>query len=437
MDCSYFLPRMIKTTGFSRAAVFLVILSAVLLRLAYFKTNDINGYNATTWDALGYYMYQPGLIIYDDVKELRWLPDIDSLYHVTGGKLYQANRGENGNYVFKYLGGVSLMQLPFFGLGHLSAGWTGYPQDGFSLPYQYAILLGALVWFAIGIWFLRSVLLRYFTDTTTAVTLLLLFLATNLPQYISIDGAMSHSWIFPLYCFVLWMTARWHERPSWRLAFLIGLVCGLAVISRPTEIIILLIPFLWGLQNKLTSATKWALVRQHLPQVYAALIGGFVGILPQLLYWKSVTGSWVYDVGSKWFFLNPWFRVLFGFYSGWFIYTPLTILFIAGFRYMKDRPFRKSVITFCLLNIWIIIAWSDWKYGVSYAGRALSQGSPVYAFALASFLQAHWLGFRKYLLLILGGVLILVNYYQIRIYNRGVYSNFSVIEKGVNLVRGR
>jgi hypothetical protein len=104
---------------------------------------------------------------------------------------------------------------------------------------------------------------------------------------------------------------------------------------------------------------------------------------------------------------------------------------------MKDRPFRKSVITFCLLNIWIIIAWSDWKYGVSYAGRALSQGSPVYAFALASFLQAHWLGFRKYLLLILGGVLILVNYYQIRIYNRGVYSNFSVIEKGVNLVRGR
>jgi len=61
-------------------------------------------------------------------------------------------------------------------------------------------------------------------------------------------------------------------------------------------------------------------------------------------------------------FLNPWFRVLFGPEKGWFLYTPISIMMLAGLFLIKKYPFQKSVITFCLLNIWIIIAWSDWRY---------------------------------------------------------------------------
>ena len=171
------------------------------------------------------------------------------------------------------------------------------------------------------------------------------------------------------------------------------------------------------------------MVKQNIRHIYPAIAGVFIGVLPQLLYWKYTTGSFVYDVGSKWYFLNPWFRVLFGFYSGWFIYTPIALIFIAGLWFMKDQPFKKSVIVFCLLNIWIIIAWSDWKYGVSYAGRALAQGSAIYALPLASFLTKYFSGKKKYLILLAGVILILVNLYQIRIYNSGIYNNFSVIEK--------
>lgn len=414
---------------FSLASVVFVLLAAIMLRSYYWQNNSVNGYNATSWDAFGYYMYQPGFLIYDDVKELKWLPEIDSTYHVTGGKLYQANKVANGNFVFKYLGGVSILQLPFFYIGHWMAGVQGLPQDGFSRPYQYSIMFGAIFWFLIGLLFLRKVLLHFFSDTITGLTILLLFLATNLPQYISIDGAMSHSWIFPLYCIMLWLTWKWHEKPARVIAFFIGLIIGIATISRPTELIILFIPLLWGLQTKESSRQKWSLVRQNSDHVYLSIAGAFIGVLPQLLYWKFTTGNFVYDVGSKWYFLNPWFRILFGFYSGWFIYTPVTLVFIAGLWFMKDQPFKRSVIVFCLLNLWIVMAWSDWKYGVSYAGRALTQGSAIYALSLASCLNNYFNGKKRILVLLVMIVLISINFYQIRIYNSGIYNNFSVMEK--------
>jgi len=420
---------MLNKSLFSLTSIVAVLLAAMILRFCYWNNNSANGYNATSWDALGYYMYQPGFLIYGDVNNLQWLPQIDSIYHVTGGKLYQAKKISNGNFVFKYLGGICILQLPFFYIGHTIAKYENVPQDGFSWPYQYSIMLGAIFWFFVGILFLRKVMLHFYTDIITGLTILLLFLATNLPQYISIDGAMSHSWIFPMYCFMLWLTYRWHEKPSMAIAFFIGLTCGIATISRPTEIIILFIPLLWGCQTKYFSNQKWDLVKQNLAHVFVAISGTFIGILPQLLYWKYATGSFVYDTGSKWNFLTPWFRILFGFYSGWFIYTPITLIFIAGLWFMKHQPFKKSVITFLLVNIWIITSWADWKYGVSYAGRALSQGSAIYAFALASFLTKYYSGKRKLWILLIGIIFIFVNFYQIIIYNNGIYNNFSVLEK--------
>lgn len=420
---------MYKKSLFSLTSIVFVLSISIIIRFCYWKNNTTNGYNATSWDALGYYIYQPGFLIYNDVKDLHWLPKIDSIYHVTGGKLYQANKKSNGNYVFKYFGGISFMQIPFFYIGHTIAKIKNVNQDGFSWPYQYSIMLGAIFWFFIGLLFLRNVMLNFFSDTITGLTILLLFLATNLPQYISIDGAMSHSWIFPMYCFMLWLTYRWHIKPSLIIAFFIGLICGIATISRPTELIILFIPLFWNCQTKEFSKQKWLLVKQNLRHVYVVIFAAFIGILPQLLYWKYTTGNFIFNVGSKWCFLTPWFRVLFGFYSGWLIYTPITLIFIIGFWFMKNQPFKKSVITFSLLNIWIILSWWDWKYGVSYSVRALSQGSPVYALALASFLTNQYFGKRKFWILLIAVILIFINFYQIKIYNSGIYNNFSVIEK--------
>lgn len=410
-------------------AVLVVLLAFLSMRFAYFENNGKNGYNTTTWDALGYYMYLPAQLVYGDVKELKWFPAIDSAYHVSGGTFYQAIQLENGTYTNKYLCGVAIMELPFFYIGHGIAHITGSPQDGFSWPYQYAILFGAIFWATIGFIFLARVLLHFFDDRTSAVTLLLLGLASNFIQYVSVDSGMSHAFIFPLYAILLWLTIQWHDTPKTRYALMIGLVCGIALISRPTELIMIFIPILWNTHTKESKTQKWQQVFRRKKHIIWCVSGGLIGILPQLIYWKYTTGSFIYGVGSKWFFFNPWFRVLFGPEKGWFLYTPVAIMMVAGLFLMKNRPFRKAVLIFCLLNIWIIISWSDWKYGASYSTRALTHSYPVFAIALASFVEAAFRKKQALFLLVVSAGLIILNFYQLRIYNQGNLENFSPLLK--------
>lgn len=192
------------------SGIALIIVACVFItfRFVHLKNNEVNGYNATSWDAFGYYMYLPSVLIYDDVRTLEWLPQIDSTYHVTGGHLYQAMQLESGTFTNKYLCGVAILQLPFFGLGHIMAGMLGYPQDGFSAPYQYAIMFGGIVWVLIGLFLLRKVLRYYFEEEIIAMTLLFLGLTSNLIQYTSVDGGMSHAYIFPLYALLILQTIK-------------------------------------------------------------------------------------------------------------------------------------------------------------------------------------------------------------------------------------
>jgi hypothetical protein len=375
----------------------------------------------TTWDALGYYMYLPSFFIYHDFKELAWFPEIDNKYSVSCGWIYQANRCNTGNYVFKYLGGVAILESPFFIIGHLIASNFGYETDGFSPPYQFAIAFGAIVYSILSLLLLRLILLKYFNDKVTALTLILLMLASNMIQYVSIDGAMSHSYIFPLYVLVLYFTIKWHEKPSVIWASLTGAVIGLATICRPTEVIMFFIPLLWSTQTKELSALKWKLVWQNKIHLFFLIISGFLAVLPQLIYWKLTTDNFVYDVGSKWEFLTPHLRALFGWEIGWFIYTPITVFFIIGMFYIKKFPFKNSVITFCLLNIYIIISWSDWRYGTTYSSRALTQSYPLFALPLAAFINSMSVKLWKYwTFCILGIYLIIVNLFQIKQYNQGI-----------------
>lgn len=387
----------------------------------FYLSDDNKTFNPLTWDAFGYYIYLPGTFIYEDVTDLKWFPEIEKEYHVTGGgNLYQAHQQESDKYVFKYLGGVAIMQSPFFLIGHLIAKNTTYKADGFSLPYQYSIVFGAVLYAILGLFLLRVVLLSFFDDKTVAITLVTAFLATNFIQYVAIDCALSHAFVFPLYVFLLFFTMKWHQKPKVLWALLAGLLIGLATISRPTEAIMVLIPIFWATHNKAAAKLKWDLVKKHKTHAYAAALMGFIGILPQLIYWKMSTGSFIYDVGSKWSFLSPFFRVLFGWEKGWFIYTPITLFFVIGFFFMKKFPFKKAVLIYCLLNIYIVISWYIWRYGASYSTRALVQSYPVFVLAFAAFV--HYIRSKKWRFLFYGLAfyLIMVNFFQIWQYNKSI-----------------
>ncbi len=403
------------------ACLFIFLAASCIRHHYYLKASEAKVFSHITFDAFGYYMCLPATVIYGDISSTEWIAPMHLQYGVKGGEwLYQINPSPNGKHVYKYLGGVALMQMPFFMLAHLTAASFGYPADGFSLPYQWGIIFASFFYAFLGLWVLRRFLLCYFSDLTTATVLVLGTLGTNWIQYLSIDGAQSHIYIFPLYALILLLTKKWHDKPTAGIAFAAGWVLGLATMSRPTEAIMVFIPLLWNTHTKEAAKAKWTLVSQYYKQVIWAVAGGMAGIAPQLIYWKYATGHFIYDVGSKWYFLNPWFRVLIGFEKGWFIYTPITIFFVVGFWYLKDMPFRRSIIIFCLLNLWIITAWSDWRYGGSYACRALVQSYPVFIVAFAALVEYCLNKKWQLLVLGLGAFLLTVNLFQIYQYNAGI-----------------
>ncbi len=409
----------------SKISLLICFVFFICVRGVYFKNDQKVGYKAASWDAFGYYMYLPSTFIYNDVKELKWVPKIDSTYHLTGGLFYQAIALKEKSYTNKYLSGVAIMQTPFFAAAHAYAKISGVPADGFTYPYQYALLFGGLFYVFLGLVLLRSILLRYLPENTVAITLLFLCFTSNLVQYAAIDGAMSHAYIFALHAFVFWQTIRWFEKPTiWRV-FSVGLVIGLAVIARPTELVLIFIPLAWGIFNKESRKAQRSFLKTNAKQLVFALLGGFLGLLPQLLYWHYTTGDWVFNVGSKWFFFNPWFRVLFGKEIGWFVYTPIALAMVAGLFLMKGKVFKRALITFCLLNIWVVISWSDWKYGATYSTRALVQSYPFFAIPLALVIDRFMNGKKRIILAVSFVLLTCLNMYQIRVYNSGTNSNFS------------
>lgn len=416
-----------KPGRLSLAAV--LITSAVLVwtRIEYSELRGWSPMKVTTWDALAYYGYLPSAFIYNDLERMAWIEPVDSAYDVVGtGGLYQmlpvedSTLAARGHRVDKCLIGVAVMELPFFLLGHGCAKAFDFPQDGFSAPYQWAIAFAPLCYCIAALFLLRRVLMTWFADRSTALALVLTILATNAIQYISVDGAQTHGFLFALYVLLLWSTLRWHERPSRLHALIIGGTIALATLTRPTEAIMVFIPLLWNTHRPQAAAEKWALVRAHTSHVAWAMAPIPLLVAPQLLYWKLASGSWIFEIGSKWDLLNPHWRVLIGWEKGWFIYTPITLLFVAGLFFMRGMPWRKSVLVFSLLNLWIIIGWHDWRYGGSYSTRALVQSYPVWALAFTALIDRALATRWRWPVLAICAYLLFVNQWQIRQYNNGV-----------------
>jgi len=343
------------------------------------------------WDVISYYAYLPATFIYHDIS----LSFIDN-YSGPHRYIFWPEKIPDGKYVIKSTMGLSFLYLPFFAGGHVAAVMTGADAGGYSEPYKIALLLCGVFYFAIGLYFLRKLLLEYFSDRITAMVIAGFALGTNLFWYSTSEATMSHVYSFALISCFLWFTINWHKNPSLKRSLIIGLLTGLITLIRPTNIIIVLAFILYSIRDRVTLKDRIILFRKNFGLLFVIVCPAILVWVPQMIYWKAITGHFLfysYTQNERFFFSHPQIiNGLFSFRKGLFIYTPLMILACAGIWYAwrQRSPFALAITIFLPLNIYILYSWWCWWYGGSFGSRPFIDSYALMALPVAALLQS-WL----------------------------------------------
>ena len=147
--------------------VWLAVVAAQFLMV--FAVHDFRDreHHFLTWDAYGYYLYLPATFIYHDLDRFQFV-ESQHVAHFISGTPYQIRHLEGDRRAPSYTMGLAVLWLPFFLFAHVFALALGFPADGLTLPYQLAIAAASVFYCAVGFWFLRKLLLRFFSETASA-----------------------------------------------------------------------------------------------------------------------------------------------------------------------------------------------------------------------------------------------------------------------------
>lgn len=377
-----------KLSSLSGWAVVIAIAFIATLRLTHVNHNE------TSWDVLGYYLPLPATFIYDDpmMDDRSWIEEINNEKQLSG-TLYQVTNNEEGQPMYFFLFGMAIFYLPFFLIGHGYAAMTGAATDGFSLPYQYALVIGAIIYTLIGLILLRKILLRYYSERVSAIVILILLLATNYTHHLSYKNLETVNILFMLMCWLIWSTIRWHETQRFKHLLFTGIAITLMTLVKPSEVMAVFIPFLWSVTSLRSLKEKIGLFWTKRKQVLGTIAICLLILSPQLLYWHSKTGHFIYDsynnpgVGLD-IFSPHILDILFSYRKGWLVYTPVMILGLIGlfWQLRSNRTIGWSFPIYFLISFYIIASWTEWWYGGAFSCRPVITAYPILAIGLGALL---------------------------------------------------
>ncbi|RYY40959.1 MAG: hypothetical protein EOO08_03795 [Chitinophagaceae bacterium] len=407
--------------NFSRICLFIAAAWMLLAGLFYYPKWQKPGSESTlSWDVNGYYSYLPAALIYRDLRGLGYRDSINRKYQPASSNYEAFRDSASGNYVMKYASGMSFAYLPFFAVGHSIAKVGGWPADGYSAPYQAAIGIGSLLVSLLALFLFHRLLRRYFAPVPTGILILLYVFGTNYLEYAAITNAMTHGYLFEMYCALLLCTIRYYESPTLKRAMGIGALVGWMALIRPTEVAVLLLVLGWGVGSRTALAERFRFFAARPGQLAGAAVAMLLVGTIQLIYWKYVTGHWlVYSYQEEGFhFTHPHFDdCLWSFRKGWLLYTPLMILALIGFGalWRKSRALFWPTLLYTFLFCYIAFSWSTWWYGGGLGQRALIQIYPVVAFPFAALLErAH----RRWMQAAIGVFAVVCVYYNLWLHHQ-------------------
>ncbi len=314
-----------------------------------------------SWDKTGYYVYLPATFIYHDLGKVSFYDEFDSVYHSSSYTWYGLTLFENTQRrLNKYPIGVACMELPCFLIAYAYVSITNQPIFyGFNEIFQLSVFFASASWMIIGLYFIRKLLLQYFTDLVVAISLILVLFGTNLYCYCTYEVGMSHSFSWAMFSIFFYSVDAWYKKHLRKDLLLIGISFGFIAIIRPSNIILFLIPLLWMITNKNEFHNRIKLLKKHRINIILSAVCSFMIVFIQLSYWKYTTGRWFIDSykGEYFDFLHPHIiEGLFSYDKGWFIYTPMSAFFVLGLYYLwkKKRGAFYPLVLYFILQIYVV-----------------------------------------------------------------------------------
>lgn len=375
--------------------LFLLVLTAVCIYLGV-NRNDrhFGNYHGVMWgDASGYYAYLPMWFIYGNNAENYPEGIIDAI-----GNGFQPD-SVSGKVKNKYPSGVAILQAPFFLVAHLGSSIFAPESDGtplmspgFSRGYYWSVIVSGAVYAALGLFLLCSFLCFYFEPLVAVATCLALFLGTNLYYYAIICSGMSHVYSFFVFSALLYYSKFFFENIKLRSAILFGLLCGLAVLIRPTNILFIAFVLLLDWEGKGLFSRPLAILKK--PLILLAIVtSAVITWVPQMIYWYQNTGQLIYySYGDEGFtnWKNPeitkiWFSTM----NGLFPYAPVLLLSVIGIVIMAIKKVKVGLTIgfFFLLITYVFASWWVWSYGCALGSRPFVEYFAMMSIPLAFMLN--------------------------------------------------
>ena len=372
-------------------------------------------------DPAGYYVYLPALFIYDFDAE-KFPEKIDSLC----GDGFKINTVKNKLFT-KYTCGVAILQAPVFLIVHALSNSSGSQYEGFAGLYQKVPAFAAAFYCFLGLLFLFKFLRFYFTTRISALTTLCIFFGTNLYFYSVYGNGHSHVYSFALFSAFLYLTkVITNETKEHKIIQIISwsFVAALVILIRPLNVIFLIAAAFIDC-NSLNSF--WLRLQLFLKPKYIIILLAATAItfIPQFLYWKYVSGNWIYySYGNESFLYwkSPQLmKLLFSPNNGLLPYNPIYLIIVFTLLIMIFKKVKNGLsilVAFCLV-VYFSASWHAVTFGCGYGCRNFAEYTALFTLPMGwVFEKIKTYRFTKFLLSFLIAVCILINQKAIFSYDR-------------------
>lgn len=411
----------LKTNG-TEVTIWLIIIIVLSISFDIRIWNHKNTIIAN--DVNSYYAYLPAVFIYKDISLDFVYDDVDRY-----SKHFWPIKTKIGKYAIITPMGMAIVNLPFFLITHyLVVPFIDYEADGYTFPYKMALMVSCWFYFLIGLFYLKKVLEKYFSQIVVIITLFSITLGTNLISYTTNEASMTHAFSFTFISMLMYYLIGWIEKPTYKKAMIMGLLVGIITLVRANNVVVVLLILLWNVKSLPEFKDRILLYLKNDKLIIVMLVFFFLVWSPQFIYWKYISGSFVYNAyeqrGSGFFLNNPQiYYLLFSYRKGWLVYTPIMVFALTGIvlLYKFHRELFLPILVYTAATIYVVSSWWCWWYGGGFGMRPLIDSYGVLALPFATFI--HWVITRKKIIqipaLLIVVLLIGFNLFQARQYYYG------------------